>query len=117
MACDTRLKSRQTISERKEEVKKAISALDKLIASGKVNVRVGTEGLGKGAVAFKGWADVERDGVSDACAFRQLMVTGSALTKAKIAQAQQMSGTSINRQVIGQGVHSHDGGATWHKGH
>lgn len=113
MACDTRLREGQTLLERKEEVRKAVTALDKLIAAGKVNVRVGTEGIGKGAVVFKGWADNERAAVSDACAFRMLMVAGSATTKLKL----QALAPSINRQVIGAGVHSHDGGATWHKGH
>jgi len=117
MVCDTRLRERQSLGERKEEVKKALTQLEKLIAAGKVSVRVGTEGIGKGAVAFKGWADNERSGISDGCAYRLLMATGSQLTKMKLAQAQQLSGVSVNRQVIGQGVHSHDGGATWHKGH
>jgi hypothetical protein len=45
------------------------------------------------------------------------MVSGSALAKAKVAQAEQIAGRGISRQAIGQGLHSHDGGATWHKGH
>lgn len=117
MSCDMMLRPRQSLSERKEEVKKAISTLDKLIASGKVNVRVGTEGIGKGAVAFKGWADVERSGISDACALRLLQMSCSTMTKLKLQQAQQMAGTSFNKQTLAHGVHSHDGGATWHKGH
>jgi hypothetical protein len=28
-----------------------------------------------------------------------------------------MAGRGIDRQAIGQGLHSHDGGQTWHKGH
>lgn len=110
MPCDTRLKPRQTISERKEEVKKAVTQLDRLIQAGQVRVKVGPQG----AVAFSAWADNERDGVTDACAYRRLMATGTALAKAKIAQAEQMSGRSINRQVVGQGAHSHDGGHSWH---
>jgi hypothetical protein len=110
MACDTRLKRNQTISQRKLEVKKAVSVLDKLLAAGQVRVKVGPQG----AVTFTAWADNERDGVTDACAYRQIMATGSALAKMKIAQAEQMSGRSISRQVVGQGAHSHDGGATWH---
>jgi len=117
MVCDTRLRERQTLGERKEEVKKALTQLEKLIAAGKVSVRVGKEGIGRGAVAFVGWADSERNGISDGCALRLLSISGSQLTKLKLAQAQQTAGVSINRQVIGQGVHSHDGGATWHKGH
>lgn len=42
------------------------------------------------------------------------MVTGSVLAKAEIARAELIAGRSINRQVIGQGVHSHNGGDTWH---
>lgn len=117
MACDTMLKPRQSLTERKAEVKKVISVLDKLIAVGQVNVRVGTDGMAKGAVAFKGWSDTERDGVSDACALRLLLVSGSAQTKLKLMQAQQMAGQSFNRQTLAHGVHSHDGGNTWHKGH
>lgn len=117
MACDMMLKPRQSLTERKAEVKKALTQLEKLIAAGQVTVRVGTEGMAKGAVAFKGWADTEREGISDACALRLLMVTGSATTKMKLAQAQQMAGTNFNRQTLAHGVHSHDGGNTWHKGH
>lgn len=110
MPCDTRLKSGQTISERKAEVRKSVANLDRLLTSGKVRVTVGPQG----AVAFSAWADNERDGVTDACAYRQIMATGSALARAAIARAEQMQGRSINRQVVGHGVHSHDGGRTWH---
>lgn len=110
MVCDTRLKPRQTISERKEEVKKVVTALDRLIQVGQVRVKVGPQG----AVAFVAWGDNERDGVTDACAYRRLMVSGSALARAKIAQAEQMAGRTVSRQVVGQGAHSHDGGKTWH---
>jgi len=110
MPCDTRLKAKQTIQERAAEVRRAVTQLDKLIARGQVRVKVGPQG----AVAFSAWADNERDGVTDACAYRRLMATGSALAKAKIAQAEQMAGRSINRQVVGHGAHSHDGGHTWH---
>jgi len=110
MPCDTKLKQKQTIQERAAEVRRAIIQLDKLVARGQVRVKVGPQG----AVAFSAWADNERDGVTDACAYRRLMTTGSALAKAKIAQAEQMAGRSINRQVVGHGAHSHDGGHTWH---
>lgn len=117
MSCDIMRRPNQTLTERKDEVKKAITMLDKLIASGKVNVRVGTDGIGKGAVVFKGWSDAERAGITDACAFRLLSSSASMMTKLKLQQAQQAAGVSVNRQTLAQGVHSHDGGATWHKGH
>jgi hypothetical protein len=62
-------------------------------------------------VTFTGIADEERDGVTDACIYRRIMATGSALPRHMIAKAEQVAG---RRQVVGQGVHSHDGGASWH---
>lgn len=113
MACDLMLKPRQTPAQRKADVKRAIEKLDRLIVAGQVRVKIGPQG----AVAFAAWSDVERDGVTDACAFRQIMATGSALARAKIAQAEQLAGRSVSRSVVGHGVHSHDGGKTWHDGH
>lgn len=110
MPCDTRLKPKQTIQQRAAEVRERVANLDKLIVAGQVRVKVGPQG----AVAFSAWADNERDSVTDACAYRRLMVTGSAQAKAAIARAEMMAGRSINRQIVGQGHHSHDGGATWH---
>jgi hypothetical protein len=65
-------------------------------------------------VAFIGLTDQERDGVTDACAYRRIMATGSALAKAKIASAEALSGRTVNRQAVAQGHHTHDGGQTWH---
>lgn len=113
MPCDTRLKPKQTLQERAAEVRRAVVTLDKLIVAGQVRITVGPQG----AVAFSAWADIDRDGVTDACAYRRLMVSGSALAKAKIAQAEQMSGRSIDKQALAHGHHSHDGGKTWHHGH
>jgi hypothetical protein len=73
-------------------------------------VKVGPQG----GIAFDGLSDAERDGVTDACAYRRLMVSGSALAKAAIARAEQLAGRSVDRRVVGHGVHSHDGGRTWH---
>jgi hypothetical protein len=75
-----------------------------------VKARVGPQG----AIAFAGIADDERDGVTDACVYRRIMATGSALSRHMIAKAEQVAGHSVNRQVVGQGVHSHDGGGSWH---
>jgi hypothetical protein len=109
MPCDTKLKQGQSISERAEEVRKAVSALDKALQSRRARVVIGPQG----AIAFEGLSADERDGVTDACAYRRIMATGTALARAEIAKAEQMSGRSVNRQVIGQGIHSHDGGKTW----
>ena len=56
-------------------------------------------------------------GVSDACAYRKLLATGSVLAKQKIAQAEALAGRGVDKKVVASGLHSHDGGATWHKGH
>lgn len=111
MVCDTILRARQTLTERKSEVKRAVDGLNSLLAVGRVKAKVGPQG----AIAFEGWGAAERDGVSDACAYRTLMASPltSSLTRMKIAAAEQAAGVTVNRQVIGQGVHSHDGGASW----
>jgi hypothetical protein len=110
MVCDTRLKPKQTLQQRAEEVRRAVSRLSAALASGRVRAKVGPQG----AITFVGWSDAERDGITDACAYRRLMVSGSALAKAAIARAEQLAGRSVDRRVIAQGAHSHDDGRTWH---
>lgn len=113
MACDTRLKPKQTLQQRATEIRTMVSTLDRALIAGRVRVTIGPQG----AIAFTGLTDQERDGVTDACAYRRIMATGSPLAKAKIAAAEALSGRAINRQAIAHGHHSHDGGKTWHHGH
>jgi hypothetical protein len=113
MPCDTKLKPGQTIQERAKEIRAAVERLNAALVSGRVKAKVGAEG----GIVFDGFGAIERDNVTDACAFRRIMVSGSALAKSKIAQAEQLAGRPVNRQAIGQGLHSHDGGKTWHHGH
>jgi hypothetical protein len=92
------------------------AAVDRFAAgliAGRIRAKVGSNG----GVAFEGIDDEARDGVTDACAYRRIMVSGSPLAKAAIAKAEQLAGRSIDKQAVGQGLHSHDGGHTWHKGH
>ena len=110
MPCDTKKLPGQTLSERKAEVRKATTRLAELLASRKVRMVVGPQG----GVAFEGWSEQDRARVTDACAYRAIMATGSALARAEIARAEQLSGRSVNKQAVGQGAHSHDGGRTWH---
>jgi hypothetical protein len=110
MPCDTSFLPGQTISQRKEEVRRVIKTLDSFLAKGIVKAKVGPQG----GITFVGLPDDERNRVTDACAYRQLMATGSGLAKAKLAQAEAMAGRTVNRQVVGHGVHSHDNGQTWH---
>lgn len=113
MPCDTRLKRGQSIQQRIAEVKKVVNQLDKLLASRQVKPVIGPQG----AIAFQGWAENQRDGVTDACAYRRIMVEGSALARAEIARAEQFAGRSVDRQALAQGFHSHDDGRTWNRGH
>jgi hypothetical protein len=108
MPCDTVKKQGQTLSQRVTEVKKRVTLVDKLIAARKVTMKVGPQG----AVTFTGISESDRDGMTDACIYRMLTRTGSAATKMLIARAEQ--GRSVNRSVVAAGVHSHDGGQTWH---
>jgi hypothetical protein len=110
MPCGTRLRAKQTVQQRAEEIRRAVARLSNALASGRVKATVGPQG----AVAFAGWNETERDGITDACAYRKIMVSGSALAKAAIAQAEQLAGRSVDRKVLARGIHSHDSGETWH---
>jgi hypothetical protein len=116
MPCDTRLREGQTISQRKVEVREAIARLNSLLVSGRVKALVGPQG----AVAFPEWLESDRARVTDACALRFIMSSGSALAKQAIARAEALAGRSIDKKAMAQGVHGHSdghGGITWHHGH
>jgi hypothetical protein len=113
MPCDTRLKKGQSISQRADEIRKVVARLSQGLLSGAVKVKIGPQG----AIAFQGLSETERDGVTDACAYRRLMSTGSALAIQAIARAEQLAGRSIDKRVVASGIHSHDGGITFHGSH
>lgn len=113
MPCDTRLKPRQTIQDRAEEVRKAVKRLAEGLVTGKYRAKVGP----KGGITFTGFEGLDRDGVTDACVYRRLLVSGSQLALAKIKQAELLAGRTVDKQALAQGHHSHDGGQTWHDGH
>lgn len=110
MPCDTRLKPRQTISQRKDEVRLVQERVIAGLKSGKIKPKVDA----KGGVVFTGLTDDERDGVTDGCIYRRVMVSGSQLAIQAIARAEQLAGRGVNKQLVAQGYHSHDGGSTWH---
>ena len=110
MPCDTKLKQGQTIQQRADEVRRAVNRLSQDLVSGRIKPRVSKQG----AIAFEGWDTNSRDNVTDNCAYRRLMATGSALARNAIARAEALAGTRVNKQVVNSGVHSHDGGKTWH---
>lgn len=110
MPCETMRKQGQTLSERVAEVKKRVTRVDELIAARRVQVKVGPQG----AVVFTGIETTDRDGMTDACIYRMLSRSGSAQARMALARAEQLAGRSVDRKVIGQGIHSHDGGRSWH---
>jgi hypothetical protein len=111
MACDTwRSSPKQTPQERTDEVRRAVEKFAKALANGTAKVTVGPQG----AVTVEGMSTEDRAGVTDACAIRKIMATGSSLAKAKIAAAEARAGRGVNKQAQ---VHSHDGGKTWHPNH
>lgn len=113
MPCETTMKSGQTLTERKLEVREAIAKLSAALVSGAAKAVIGPQG----AIAFAGWTNEARNGVTDLCGYRLIMATGTALAKQAIARAEQLAGRTVNRQAVAHGIHSHDGGATFHPGH
>lgn len=117
MPCDTRTRlPNQTLAERKTEVREAISRLAAALAAGKVKPVIGAQG----AIAFPGAVELQNARVTDNCAYRVLMATGSALAKQAIAKAEALAGRGVNRQAMAQGHHGHSdghGGVSWHHGH
>lgn len=109
MPCDTRRRENQTLTQRKEEVREAIAKLVAALASGRARVVIGPTG----GIAFQGWTEEDRGRVSDVCAYRMILSTGSASAKAAIARAEMLSGRSVSREAVAQGVHTH-GDGVWH---
>lgn len=113
MPCDTQLRSGQTITQRKEEIRTAVNKLAEGLASGRIKPVIGQQG----GIAFAGWLEQERNAVTDACAYRRIMATGTVMAKLAIQRAEQLSGRTVDKTAIAQGLHSHDGGKNWHHGH
>lgn len=111
MACDFRIPAGMTPVQRKKQIDIALERLNKALQEGTVKVTVGNTG----AVVFRGnW---QRDGVSDTCAYRKLLASGSSALRMAVARAEAMAGRKVDPKAIAAGVHSHDGGKTFHGGH
>jgi hypothetical protein len=109
MPCDTwRAAPQQTLTERKKSITETIQDLARRIARGDVKAIVGPQG----AIAFEGWTN--KNGVTDACAMRRIMASGSMAARMAIMKAEQKAGRTVDRKALAQGIHSHDGGRTWH---
>jgi hypothetical protein len=113
MACETFTKQGQTIAQRAAEISAAARVVSQGLTTGRVRAKIGPQG----AIAFDGLSDEDRNGASDACIYRRIMATGSALARAKIEQAETLAGRKVDYRAVNGGHHSHDGGRTWHRGH
>lgn len=113
MPCNTKLKPRQTLSGRKLEVKRAIDTIQQGLATNRFGVKLSPNG----AIAFTGIPDSIRDGVTDACVYRAIANSGSALARAAVQRAEILAGRSVDKQQVAVGAHAHidsSGGLTWH---
>lgn len=113
MPCTATPRPEQTLAERIAEVTKALRELEAAIAQGSVRVRIGANG----AVALEGWGPADRADVTDVCAIRTLTAEGSWILRQAIAREESRTGRKLNLVAVASGVHSHDGGRTWHGGH
>jgi hypothetical protein len=93
--------------QQKQNQRSALQRLQQALAAGTVTVVVGKTG----GVAFKGWADADRNGVSDLCAYRALANT--AELRRAVFRAEAAGGQRVDPRAIATGLHSHDGGQTW----
>lgn len=111
MACETYIRKGQTLAERKDEIRRVTEKFIAGIKQGIVQVKVDA----KGGVTFSGIPEADRPGITDACIYRRVMVSGSQLAIQAIAKAERLAGRSVDRQLVAQGYHSHDGGNSWHR--
>lgn len=114
MACDFTVPQGMTPASRKTQIEQAVDRLNAALGAGTVKVTVGKTG----AIVFTGtW---QRDGVSDTCAYRKLLVSGSPALRMAVARAEAMAGRKIDPRAIAAGEHAHtdaSGSMTWHGGH
>lgn len=113
MACFLTVKVGQSLEARRIESKLAAAKLRALLGAGKVQIKLSPTG----AVAFTGWKDDDREGLSDVCAFRALKAEGSWEFRQALMRAETMAGRKVDAAQVAAGVHSHDGGKTWGGGH
>lgn len=110
MICDTRWLDQPL---KIDQMKKALDRLQAALGAGTVTAVIGPNG----ALAFKGWQQDDRAGYSDACAFRKLQARGSPELRRALARAEALAGRKLDPRAVAAGVHSHDGGGSWHPGH
>lgn len=110
MPCDSSYVRRGvTLTERKNQIQRAMDKLNVLMLRQKVKPVI--DPLGR--FVLQGWSDTDRDGVTDICAYKRIMQSGTSFQKLQLAQAAARAGRTVDKQALAQGIHSHDGGATW----
>lgn len=111
MPCETKLRQGQTLRARIDEIRERMKNVEAGLALGRIKATVGKQG----AIAFAGLSAEERAGMTDGCIYRRIMsASGSAVARMAIQRAETAAGRTVDKLAIGQGVHSHDGGAHWH---
>lgn len=110
MACDTRRVANQTPVQRKKQIADVLDRLNKALTVGEVGIVIDRM---TGAVAFKGAAFLQDNSISDTCAYRKLLASGSSAFRMALVKAEALAGRKPNENAIAAGVHSHDGGKTW----
>lgn len=113
MPCDSRIPKGMSLEQRNKQITEKLRLLEANLSAGKVKITIGTNG----ALAFNGWNGDDRSEITDVCAYRALSAENSWALRQAISRAEAQSGRKMNPQAIGAGVHSHDGGKTWHPGH
>lgn len=109
MPCD----SKPLTQPQREAQVDALKRLEAALAAGGASVQVGPQG----AVAFRGWTEADRSGLSDVCAYRRLLAGNSAALRRAVARAEVVAGRKVDARAVGAGIHSHDGGGSWNAGH
>lgn len=107
MPCDSKPLTPTAI----ENQRAALNRLETGLALGSVQVIIGATG----SIAFKGWND--REDLADLCAYRRLSAANSPALRKALARAEAMAGRKVDQRQVAAGVHSHDGGRTFHNGH
>lgn len=113
MACDFMRNPGQTPQQRKQQIDSAVDRLNKALAIGEVKIKIGPTG----AITFLGAAWLQKEGVSDTCAYRKLLAQGSPALRQALTRAEALAGRRVDPRAVASGVHSHDGGKTWGPGH
>ena len=84
-------------SLRAKSTGRAIEAVSKALVGGSVRAKVGS----KGDISFSGLTDADRGGLTDVEIYRNLIVNGSSLVRAKLSYAELVAGRAVNSKTIG----------------